>query len=194
MLPLTAWGHSVAAVRTEPFSDEPNVFRVVSGADGNTISFEPAVDDTVTLNAGEYVEFSATESFVATGTAAISVAQFTVGQGAEGVSSGDPAFAIGVPREQFRREYVFLAPESFPHNFVNVVAPTGAYVVINEEAITEWEAIGTSDLRAARVRIDGGTHRIRADAPVGITVYGFADYTSYMYPGGLEVERINDVI
>ena len=38
-----------------------------------------------------------------------------------------------------------------------------------------------------RKAIQGGTHTISSSVPFGITVYGYANYTSYMYPGGLNL-------
>jgi hypothetical protein len=42
----------------------------------------------------------------------------------------------------------------------------------------------------------GGSHTISAPNPnikFGIEVYGFASYTSYLYPGGLDLEYINPI-
>jgi hypothetical protein len=35
-----------------------------------------------------------------------------------------------------------------------------------------------------------GVYHLHADAPVGLTVYGYGRYTSYMYPGGLDLKRL----
>ena len=35
-----------------------------------------------------------------------------------------------------------------------------------------------------------GNHEITGDQPFGITVYGYGAYTSYWYPGGLNLEEI----
>jgi hypothetical protein len=45
-------------------------------------------------------------------------------------------------------------------------------------------------MQRARTPIGGGAHRIEGTAPFGILVYGFGSYTSYMYPGGLDLREI----
>ncbi len=39
--------------------------------------------------------------------------------------------------------------------------------------------------------ISGGSHHISGTAEFGIVVYGFGEFTSYMYPGGLDLEVID---
>ena len=41
--------------------------------------------------------------------------------------------------------------------------------------------------------IAGGPHTITGDSEdgFGIAVYGVGSYTSYMYPGGLDIKQIN---
>jgi hypothetical protein len=41
--------------------------------------------------------------------------------------------------------------------------------------------------------VTAGAHRLRSGAGqgVGIKVYGIAPYTSYMYPGGLDLQLIS---
>jgi hypothetical protein len=36
-----------------------------------------------------------------------------------------------------------------------------------------------------------GVHRLTADQPVGLVVYGFDAYVSYGYPGGTDLALIN---
>ena len=35
-----------------------------------------------------------------------------------------------------------------------------------------------------------GNHNIQGDMAFGITVYGYGQYTSYWYPGGLDLSNI----
>ena len=43
----------------------------------------------------------------------------------------------------------------------------------------------------ARITVEGGPHRIESleGAPFGITSYGYADFTSYLTPGGMNFVR-----
>ena len=39
-----------------------------------------------------------------------------------------------------------------------------------------------------------GVHTIWSEAPFGIWVFGYYSDTSYGYPGGMNLEQINDII
>ena len=59
--------------------------------------------------------------------------------------------------------------------------------------MTGWTAVGTLGWSVAKQAIAGGSHTVTTDAPegCGIQVYGVGSYTSYMYPGGLDVRQID---
>jgi hypothetical protein len=50
-----------------------------------------------------------------------------------------------------------------------------------------------SGWKVARVQLgqgDAGNHHISGTLPFGIQVYGYGQYTSYWYPGGLDLKEI----
>ncbi len=199
MFPLESWGkkYAVAKVQRDP-TNIPDLIRVVSGADDNTITFDPpSVHAAITLGRGKWVEIPVTADFVVDGSDAFAVAQFMVGQDYFGMNMGgsnpgDPAMTLAVPVEQYRTDYIFLAPESYQLNYVNVTAPAGVDVVLDGNSIqSQLKPIGSGAWAAARVAIPAGTHTVTSVQPFGIAVYGLAPYTSYMYPGGLDVKQIN---
>jgi hypothetical protein len=110
---------------------------------------------------------------------------------------GDPAFALIPPTEQFRASYSFLAPSTITYNYVNITKKVGAgspVVYLDGAPVDESEfsnQIGSTDWGVARISIEGTHHTIDCDQTVGIVVYGVANYTSYSYPGGLNLEAIN---
>ena len=57
--------------------------------------------------------------------------------------------------------------------------------------VSGFSGIGGSGYGVARVEIPGGSHEIASTDEFGITCYGYGNYTSYMYPGGLDVDQIN---
>ena len=199
MLPLESWGkkYAVAKIQRKP-ANIPDLVRVVSGANGNAIDFDPpSVHARVTLDRGKWMEFPVTEDFVATGSEAFLITQFMVGQDYFGMRSGnsdpgDPAMNLAVPVEQYRSSYIFLAPETYVLNYVNVTAPAGMEVMLDGMPIGgQLKSIGGGAWAAGRIPITAGTHNISSAQPLGIQVYGLAPYTSYMYPGGLDVKVIN---
>jgi hypothetical protein len=106
---------------------------------------------------------------------------------------GDPAMALAVTTDQFRVSYLFHAPTNYDNNYVNVIAPSTATVLLDGAALTSWTAIGTTGLSVSRTELGDGTlgnHSISSDFKVGITVYGYGYDTSYWYPGGLDLRAL----
>lgn len=200
MFPLEAWGKQYVVTRAMPMftdSPEPNIWKLVSGKDANVITFDPpSVNPEITLNAGEWVEFEAWENFKITGSEGFMVTQFMVGMNYFGVDqaseNGDPAMCLAVPYEQYRDEYTFLAPLTYEMSYVNITIRSGLEntVMLDGFNPTGWTPVGSSGFVSTMIDVVGGTHTITADDVFGIIVYGVGDYTSYMYPGGLDLEEI----
>ena len=180
---------------TEPnFSGEPTVWRVISGTDGNQLSFSPPVHDPVTLDAGKYIEFQTTDPFQVSGTGRVLVAQYMVGGNYQDTISfgqnSDPSLGLGVPVEQYRDNYDFLAPDTYTRNYVNVVAPVNASIMLDGMPLMDWTMIGSIGYAYTRVPVAAGAHHMKGDQAFGITVMGVASYTSYLYVGGLNLNTI----
>jgi hypothetical protein len=131
---------------------------------------------------------------------------------------GDPSLIMVPPIEQYRRDYVFLTPDRYAFDYVVVVAPFGAEVRLDGVELLARGCLaspadglmrGVADAPPARlvyrcqlsfpeVERDvvrpgaqaDGVHRISANAPVGIVVYGFDAFVSYAYPGGLNLQPL----
>jgi len=65
--------------------------------------------------------------------------------------------------------------------------------MLDGQPVTGFTPIGGSGFSVARVVLPNGldgNHRATGSEPFGITVYGYGQYTSYWYPGGLDLEDI----
>lgn len=194
MFPTETWGtRSVMSAPRFPGGSgvATTKYRVLALNAGTTVSFDPAVQGSVTLGAGEHVEFDTDQDFVVDGTGPIFVTQLMLGQDALGAAIGDPAMGSGIPWVQVRSNYDFLTPATYTENFVNVVAPDGTTIELDGSPISGWTAIGTTGFSVARVPVGAGAHHMQSVGNVGfgITTYGYAEYTSYLYPGGLNFGR-----
>jgi hypothetical protein len=195
LFPNETWGRDyfVSALRDRGVL--PSVVRIVSQSDGNRITYDPpSARPAETLNAGQLVEFATNVPFRATGTRAFLVAQYMIGQGTfdpTNPGSGDPAMVLEVPVQQYRTSYDFLVPSTYPQNFVNVVAPTGAALTLDGMPL-RGSSMDVAGYTVFTLPIASGAHRIRSTGgqQFGIKVYGVAPYTSYMYPGGLDLQII----
>lgn len=98
---------------------------------------------------------------------------------------GDPDMINGVAQDQYLQSYVFLVPSAYSENYINVVAPAGSVVKLDNTAIAPAQfTTFAPGWQVARLAVPVGSHQLVADQKVGLVVYGWADYVSYGYPGG----------
>jgi hypothetical protein len=175
------------------------VTRVVATVAGTTVTLDPAsVGGPYPLaNAGDFVELpTVATDFAVNSDHKVLVAQYMVGENYGGDHGmGDPSESLAVPVAQYRTSYQFHAPTNYTSNYVNVIAPTGASVMVDGTAVdpSAFTLIGGSGYGVARVALSNagnGTHTASSTMAFGITVYGYGSYTSYWYPGGLDLHTI----
>lgn len=187
-------------VFADSIASSPYVLRVLAIEKATKLSFDPEIRAPVTIEPGTPFELALTATDV-TDLHLVSDKPVLVGQYLEGASVlsegkavGDPSMSTTPPSEQYRKTYLFTAPTTYIVNFANVVAPEGASVEVDGKTVpsSAFTAIGSSKFGVARVQLDADTsvHTLDADEEVGLTVYGYGLYTSYMYPGGADLERI----
>ena len=173
--------------------------------DGTALTFQPAgISSETMIDRGDVIEIKGVvEDFVVTASAAFAVTHYMIGQGDPanpddgGAGAGDPSQSMAIPSEQFRKDYTFVAPLSFDDSFVNVIAAVGTSVEVDGTVLTgaAFSPIGESGKAVARHKLSKATyHRATSTEPFGIVVYGYGQYTSYMYPGGLDLKKIEDPI
>ena len=111
----------------------------------------------------------------------------------EDAGVGDPAFMLIVPVGQYRTDFVVLTPKEYEDNYINVTVPLGAKVTVDGEEVPGgyFEVIAPGDYSVFRTRIDPGPHTISASEPAGVMVYGYHQYVSYAYTGGLDLNALN---
>ncbi|HEY1554226.1 MAG TPA: IgGFc-binding protein [Kofleriaceae bacterium] len=186
------------AVTTLP-AGKVETIRIVATQASTTLTYNPPQPGAPAsiANVGDFVEIDGNAaSFEIQASAKVLVAQYMEGED-EGGGTGDPAMALAVPVEQYRSAYSFQAPTSYESNYVDVTAPMGASVTLDGMQLT-FTPIGTTGYGISRVTAlsagpnSDGNHTISGDQPFGITVYGYGQYTSYWYPGGLNLTTVID--
>jgi hypothetical protein len=198
MFPVRTLGTSY--VVTQPahpdFAEGKAGFTRIIAVDSDThLVFSPPLPgvDTELARRGDFVEVPLTlDSFHIEANHRVVVAQYMQSQQAAG-NTGDPAMTLAVPVEQYRAEYLFHAPTSYDYNYVNIVAPIEADIVLDGEGLPSPDPIGDTGLGVIKARLGRGAegdHHIAGSYPFGIAVYGYGSYTSYWYPGGLNLEPI----
>jgi hypothetical protein len=118
----------------------------------------PKPDDEIHLGKlGDFAEVTVYRDFMAKSSEPVSVAQIMASQdaagGKSGLPGGDPSLLIEPPIEQFRGDYVFLTPDKYAFDFVSIVAPPDATVLLDGTKL--------SDLACEATPADGLTAKER---------------------------------
>ena len=103
--------------------------------------------------------------------------------------------ALAVPLDQFRTNYVLLAPQDYRADYINVVAPTGARVLLDGDPIpaSAWSRVGErGEFEAATLEVEDGFHQLEGEVAFGVVSYGYDCHVSYAFPGGLNLETTLD--
>jgi IgGFc binding protein len=195
--------HYFVTMPTGPDLGTPgHIVRLYGNVDGTALGYAPqkpagAPD---TINAGEVYDLGIVkQSFEITGSHELAVASFQLGGTVVDPSApydsqrGDPSQSQMTAVEQFRSKYVFLAPDDYDVSIVDVVAPDGASLVLDGQAVTAPSTPIASGYSVVRAKLGPGTqgaHVLVSDQPVGIQVMGYGMYTSYQYPGGSNLAAI----
>lgn len=205
VLPTSTLGTEYVVGALEPPPDATSrayVLRVVrpatdAGLDP-TVHFEPSIHADVTLTASAPIlEVTTTEADVhVTADHPISVAQYMQGSASLDSSAGpeapgDPSQSQAVPVRQFRSDYDFFASSTYDVGWVMLLAHAGASITVDGSAVpsSRFRPAG-GDWVVASVPLDATSevHHAASDQPFGIVVYGYGIATSYLYPGGLDLD------
>jgi len=215
---VNTWGRSMFLV---PYPDPPgdlkrskDRFRILAARD-STVVYRDSVP-LVVLNAGQYYEGDLDQAATLNANRPILVAQFRrtstpASWGYETYYLGDPFMMVVPPTEQFLSTYRFICPriyedsaitslysvprEVYKYHYVTIVAPDSAKATVQVDGQTVpqnlFRPIPKSNYVYAWYRLDAGVHSIRANAPIGIYVYGYGFADSYGYVGGMAYRRFD---
>jgi hypothetical protein len=204
MFPIETLGKDyVVSVPTAPAGDvRGHTVRIYGNVDNTMLTFNPPLSGVkTTINAGEVIDVGQTSTdFEVKGDHEFAVASFQLGGSIVDPTSpasmrrGDPSQSMMVAVAQWRTKYVFLAPSDYDVSYVDIVAPMGANIMLDGANVTLTpKVVGTTTYGVIRQKLGPGTagaHVMTSDQPVGIQVMGYGAYTSYQYPGGLDLQMI----
>jgi hypothetical protein len=177
--------------------------RIYGNFDGTDLTYIPSTPTgcPTSINAGQVVDCGIVNAdFEVKGTNSFAVGVFS--QGATVVDpttsppneQGDPDQSLAIAVKQYRTKYVFLAPTDYEDSYAVVIAPTGTMVTLDGMPATGSPTpLGSSGYGVLRLTLgagQAGAHVLTATQPVGLQVMGYGSYTSYMYPGGLDLAQI----
>lgn len=191
-IPLEYWGETYVGAHAPNRNQEDYHWRVFAGDNAVTIETDPPQGGfPVTLDIGEYYDFTTTESFIFTADGPFMPVQYLEGQDG-GAGTGDPAMYQMVPVEQFLDRYVFVTGTEYTLNFVQIIREVGAPpVYVDDQMVDGFYQVGSYEV--ADWPIAEGAHIATSEQPFGVIQVGYTSVTSYAYPGGLNLEVINPI-
>lgn len=187
--PLQSWGRT-AFVANLPNRPGGSIYRIYASADNTTVSLD-GVELTTGLDRGQFFEtefLPGNHEFSADNP--IFVTQFMPGQGSTGASTGDPAMGNMIPAEQYLNAYTFstVGGSQFSSHFLTLIAEDSdiGAVLLDGNVIDSdnFSPIAGSGFSAAVLLLDEGVHTTSSPNGHGITVEGYNNFDSYIYPGG----------
>ncbi len=122
---------------------EPEYVRFIATAEEGAVidTTLPAPDDHIVLtHLGDFAEVRTYGHFMAESSEPILVGQIMASQRATsvprpGYPGGDPSLMIVPPLEQSRNDYVFLTPDKYAFDFVEIIAPREAAVFLDGQKV-----------------------------------------------------------
>ena len=200
MYPISTWGTRYVA---SPFArTSVDLYRIIAAEDDTRVQIEGSFLDDVTLDAGEFLDFQASDGIFVESDQAISVAQYIMGSNCNG-GVGDPSMVVLNTVEQIRDTVTLFNSRFFDiqEQYINVTARTG------EEDLIFIDGLPLRDLPGVVISpIGSGEEFTYAIAPVtagahtlwtsgcGIIAmaYGYGNIESYAYSGGASFLEINE--
>jgi IgGFc binding protein len=215
---VQALGSSYVGVQYRPRlggAEESVPYTLVGAVDGTQLSWDPAppAGAPTTLDSGQFVVFNASEQFSLSGQDEehpfYLAIHMTGGSLAGGI--GDPEYVNVVTPQQWLDEYLFVTDPTYANTNLVFVRKRNEDMTFSDVTLdcvgilSGWTPVGASgDYEFARVDLvangapqgtcDNGAHTAESESPFGLTVWGFDQYASYGYPGGMSVKPINTVV
>lgn len=191
--------HYFVAPPTGPKGNIPGyVVHIYGNVDGTKLTYPSGTPPGApsTINAGQVVNLGKiTQAFEIRGDHEFAVGTFMLGgQALDGTGGeGDPSQSQAVAVEQYRTKYVFLAPSDYDISIADVITPADASVTLDGsplKGITSQIGSGYDVVRTKLSNSGTGAHVLISNKPVGLQVIGYGLFTSYQYPGGLNLQSI----
>lgn len=192
--PIETWGKQFA---TSPLATRTrgDTFRILAQQNNTEVRINGSL--IATLDAGKFLERILTDASILTASKPVLVAQYSNSSSFDGVTS-DPFMMLIPPTEQFLRDYTLSTPSTgIPINYANLVATSAAVGSLRLDGTpvtaASFTSIPGSTFLFARIPISVGSRRFTADVPFGVSIYGFADFDSYGYFGGMQFAPLSEV-
>ena len=194
--PVDSWGRHFVTLplKTRTGGDR---FRMLAAHDATSVSINGEI--VAVLNRGQFYETVLSQPASIVANQGILLAQFAQSSGIDH-TTGDPFLMLVPPYETFGRHYILGTQSLYSHytdseldpydSYLSVVVDSAhiAEVAVNGQPIVaaEFAPIGESGFSGASISVPkDSTIEVSAPVPLGAWIYGWADYESYGFTGGM---------
>ncbi len=190
LLPVRSWG--VGFVSIPLATRSADTFRILASQDNTTVAINGIA--VATLNRGRFHEQKVSMPAYITADHPVFVTQFSNSSDFDGVRKSDPFMMTVPPMQLFRPGYqVYSFTNDMDKHYLNVLAPEALVGSVAVDGVPipagDFSAVGGSGFAGAQVSVAGGRHIVTqmggGGLNFGVMAYGFAEYDSYGYPGGM---------
>lgn len=183
-------------------NDDGDTFKITAAFDGTVVRNDGVIVSQ--LDAGEYFYFREHQASLIQASYPIQLIQFSNSGNYANYPGGnlpprygDPSMLVVPAKEQYLSRYTFSSPdEGFEFNYVTAVLPNSAVGTLSVDGgnvpASRFVPISDSGYSYAYIPVISGVHRVTADEPFGLAVYGFDVYDSYSFGGGMFIGQTTD--
>ena len=211
LFPYQSWGKNYAFAGFRKQGSENDQCQILSQKNA-VLTVTPAITDArngtiggtnkINITANVPYTIVTKEPFYLSSTEPILVAGYL---GDEGTRK-DPSYSLMVPVEQFRTDYSFMIPANYSENNITIIAPSNISKVELYEITSTGQTLKDTFVNSTFTKIGTtgwayyhysiGTaskvYKLVADKPVGLQSYGYTGSSSYAYPLGLNLTKLNN--
>ena len=133
-------------------AEQNEYFRIIATTDAGarvTTSLSDQYQSFVLPSRGSFVTIASSHHFTLESDSPVMLSSVSPSQQDSNVPTGypggDPSLIIMPPIEQFRSSYVFLTPDKYSFDFIRIVAPRGASVVLDGVSVEQIAGCVASD-------------------------------------------------
>ncbi len=197
--PTQTWGNDYL-VANLPNRPNGSYYRVIGATANTDILLDGA--PLGTIGRGEFIDIAdlmGNHRFTSMGGEAFFVVQFMTGSQSPGAISGDPSMGNVISVNQYKNAYTFstVGGAQFIEHWLTLIAADSdiGAVTLDGAAVpaASFTSIAGTGYSVALLPISEGTHSTASPNGHAITVEGFNQDDSYLYPGGALFEFINPV-
>lgn len=167
---------------------DASAYRITVPYDNTTINFNGV--NVATLNAGQILERVVSGPVRVMATKPVFVTQYATSSDYDEVVNSDPFMVVAIPVPMWLNQHLVTAPDmAFAEHYLSIVAPNSVVggLTLDGAAVpaAQFAAIPGTAASYARLKVAAGVHELLASLPFSVVVYGWGEYDSYGFPGGM---------